>query len=214
MHEEFEGNTDKWVMLCSVAIRTPKWQVHKASQCGSKQQQRSHYHEITLLLLVHSTYIWVLFFAHIPFVVNRTFNATPTERLQQQTIVTMFIWEWEQLVCDSFVTDHIHLRLLELSWLSWDPFIWGHNHVRLVHLRKYIIKMWFTVNQISFTLTWRKMNGISNECGLDWTWSHIKRSQMKVSYECALKWTSLKRTWSQMLVFSNEVVSNKVVSNE
>jgi len=25
----------------------------------------------------------VLFFAHIPFVVNRTFNATPTERLQQ-----------------------------------------------------------------------------------------------------------------------------------
>jgi len=28
-------------------------------------------------------YIWVLFFEHIPFVVNRTFNATPTERLQQ-----------------------------------------------------------------------------------------------------------------------------------
>ena len=27
--------------------------------------------------------IWVLFFAHIPFVVNCTFNATPTERLQQ-----------------------------------------------------------------------------------------------------------------------------------
>jgi len=25
----------------------------------------------------------VLFFAHIPFVVNHTFNATPTERLQQ-----------------------------------------------------------------------------------------------------------------------------------
>jgi len=38
---------------------------------------------ITLLLLVRATYIWVLFFAHIPFVVNRTFNATLTERLQQ-----------------------------------------------------------------------------------------------------------------------------------
>jgi len=37
---------------------------------------------ITLLLLVRATYIWVLFFAHIPFVVNHTFNATPTERLQ------------------------------------------------------------------------------------------------------------------------------------
>jgi len=38
---------------------------------------------ITLLLLVHATYIWVLFFMHIPFVVNRTFNTTLTERLQQ-----------------------------------------------------------------------------------------------------------------------------------
>jgi len=38
---------------------------------------------IILLLLVRATYIWVLFFAHIPFVVNRTFNITPTERLQQ-----------------------------------------------------------------------------------------------------------------------------------
>jgi len=38
---------------------------------------------ITLLLLVGATYIWVLFFAHMPFVVKHTFNATPTERLQQ-----------------------------------------------------------------------------------------------------------------------------------
>jgi len=37
---------------------------------------------ITLLLLVRATYIWVLFFAHIPFVVNCIFNATPAERLQ------------------------------------------------------------------------------------------------------------------------------------
>jgi len=26
--------------------------------------------------------MWVLFFAHFPFVVNDTFNATPSERLQ------------------------------------------------------------------------------------------------------------------------------------
>jgi len=38
---------------------------------------------ITLLLFVRTTYTWVLFFAHIPFVVNRTFNARLTERLQQ-----------------------------------------------------------------------------------------------------------------------------------
>jgi len=37
---------------------------------------------ITLLLLVRVTYIWMLFFVYIPFVVNRTFNATPTKWLQ------------------------------------------------------------------------------------------------------------------------------------
>jgi len=36
-----------------------------------------------LLLLARLTYIKVLFFAHIPFVVNHTINATPPERLQQ-----------------------------------------------------------------------------------------------------------------------------------
>jgi len=38
---------------------------------------------ITLLLLVRATYSMVLFFTHIPFVVNHTINATPPERLQQ-----------------------------------------------------------------------------------------------------------------------------------
>jgi len=28
--------------------------------------------------------MWVLLFMHIPFMVNRTFNAMPTERLKQQ----------------------------------------------------------------------------------------------------------------------------------
>jgi len=32
---------------------------------------------ITLLLHVHTTYIWLHFFAHIPFVVNHAFNVTP-----------------------------------------------------------------------------------------------------------------------------------------
>jgi len=33
--------------------------------------------------------IWVLLFTHIPFVVNRTFNTTPTERLQQKYVVVL-----------------------------------------------------------------------------------------------------------------------------
>jgi len=44
---------------------------------------------ITLLLLVRATYV-VLFFAHIPFVVNRAFNATPTEKLQHYEVNVAF----------------------------------------------------------------------------------------------------------------------------
>jgi len=40
-----------------------------------------------LLLLARATYIMVLFFAHIPFVVNHTINATPPERLQQHPLL-------------------------------------------------------------------------------------------------------------------------------
>jgi len=69
-----------WISV--VAIGKPEQDVCQASYCGGKQQQRSHA-MITLLLLLHGTYIWVLFFAHIPFVVHSTFNTTPVERLQQ-----------------------------------------------------------------------------------------------------------------------------------
>jgi len=60
-------------MVTIAAIGKPECQVRKASHCGCKQKYRSP-DEITLLLLVRATYIWVLFFAHIPLVVNRKFN--------------------------------------------------------------------------------------------------------------------------------------------
>jgi len=49
--------------------------------------------DITIIACSHHIYIWVLFFMHIPFMVNRTFNATPTERLQHcpsSAIVTIY----------------------------------------------------------------------------------------------------------------------------
>jgi len=47
-----------------------------------------------------TSHIWVMFFAHIPFVVNHTFNATPIGRLQQHPLLftmnrtdrTFFLW--------------------------------------------------------------------------------------------------------------------------
>jgi len=43
----------------------------------------------TLLLLVRATCIRVLFFAHIPLVVNCAFNAVPTDRLQHKHLATL-----------------------------------------------------------------------------------------------------------------------------
>ena len=71
-----------WSQHLFVAIGKPERHVRKASHCGSKQQLSSHA-AITLLLFVWATYIWVLFLAHIPVVVNRAFSATPGEWLQQ-----------------------------------------------------------------------------------------------------------------------------------
>ena len=73
-------------MKPAVAIRKPEQQVHKASHYGSKQQWR-WCTAFLLLLPARATYIQVLFFAHIPFVVDPTFNAMPTERLQQHPLL-------------------------------------------------------------------------------------------------------------------------------
>jgi len=48
---------------------------------------RDHAPQSLLLLLARTTYIMVLFFTHIPFVVNHTINATALERLQQHPLL-------------------------------------------------------------------------------------------------------------------------------
>jgi len=61
---------------------------------------RDHAPQSLLALLARATYIMVLFFTHIPFVVNHTINATPPERLQQHPLLfttnhtdrTFFVW--------------------------------------------------------------------------------------------------------------------------
>jgi len=69
---------------------------------------------IILLLLVRATYIWVLFFAHIPFVVNRTFNITPTERLQQYLEAHMIL-EKNSSTCLLCLSASVRLGCYELK---------------------------------------------------------------------------------------------------
>ena len=42
--------------------------------------------DYSVIVCSRHMYIWVLFFAHIPFVVNHIFNATSAERLQQHPL--------------------------------------------------------------------------------------------------------------------------------
>ena len=65
-----------------LTIGKPERHVRKASHRGSKQQLSSH---ATITIIACSRHIYILlFFAHIPFMVNHTINATPLERLQHQ----------------------------------------------------------------------------------------------------------------------------------
>jgi len=67
----------------SVAIRKPEWQVHKSFTLAASNIRDDALQSLCYCLFAPYIYIWALFFAHIPFVVNRTFNATLTKRLQQ-----------------------------------------------------------------------------------------------------------------------------------
>ena len=69
-------------LLLSPLVRTINCSLALPSQALLEVTRLDHSIGITLLLLVCATYVWVLFFTHIPFVVNRTMNVTPIERLQ------------------------------------------------------------------------------------------------------------------------------------
>ena len=60
----------------TVAIRNPERHMRKASHCGRKQQYWVHMPQSLHYCLFAPHICMVLFFTHIPFVVNHTFNAT------------------------------------------------------------------------------------------------------------------------------------------
>jgi len=61
--------------------------------CSHANIGRTFTSQSFLLLLARATYIMVLFFTHIPFVVNQTINATPPERLQHFNTVYLLRFE-------------------------------------------------------------------------------------------------------------------------
>jgi len=58
---------------------------------GSKN--RDHTHDLSILR-VHTTYIWVQFFAHISFVVKHAFTVTSKSKWQQNHSLKNFCTNW------------------------------------------------------------------------------------------------------------------------
>ena len=83
---------------------------------------RGHASQSLLLLLARATYIMVLFFTHIPFVVNHTINATPPERLQQHPLLfattdrAFFVWRLSSVRPSHPGHSTILLTYLSLCW--------------------------------------------------------------------------------------------------
>jgi len=77
---------------------------------AAANKNRDHESQSLLLLLAHTTYLMVLFFTHIPFVVNHTINATPSEsllciqadgKLQKVSSVTIVLRKYQASTGDS-----------------------------------------------------------------------------------------------------------------
>jgi len=78
---ELATTSTSWSQHHFVAIGNPSGMCAKLRTVAAINN-KDHAPQSLLLLLVRATYIMVLFFTHIPFVVNHTINATPPERLQ------------------------------------------------------------------------------------------------------------------------------------
>ena len=70
---------------------------------AAASNNRDNASQSLLLLLAHATYIMVLFFTHILFVVNHTINTTLPERLQQYHICS------SEHKRNLKVAEHVHL---------------------------------------------------------------------------------------------------------
>ena len=88
--------------LSNIAIGNPSGMYTKLRTVAA-ENNRDYAPQSLLLLIARATYLMVLFFTHIPFVVNQTINATPPERLQQHPLLfttnhtdrTCFVWRLE-----------------------------------------------------------------------------------------------------------------------
>jgi len=75
---------------------------------------------VNSLSLVHATYIRVLFFAHIPFLVNYAFNVTPTQR--QQQCIYIFGWITAAQSLYIFLSSFCISKLLQICCLHFQAF--------------------------------------------------------------------------------------------
>jgi len=64
------------------------------------------------LFVPYTVYIWVFFFAHIPFTVNCTFNTTSTERLQKHPFFLQRTAPFPDSFCEGCIWHDLHIIMV------------------------------------------------------------------------------------------------------
>jgi len=66
-------------------------------------------HDHSIIACLCHIYIYLLFFAHVPFVVNHTINAAPTKRLQQHPLLFTRTAPIARSFCEGFTQHDLHI---------------------------------------------------------------------------------------------------------
>jgi len=92
----------------TIAIGNPEQHVRKASTVAASDNW-DHASQSLFLLLPRATYIMVLFFKQIPFVVNHTINAMPRERLQKHPSFLQRTTPIARSLCEGWTRHNLHI---------------------------------------------------------------------------------------------------------
>ena len=188
-------------LLCWWSPCSNLWQPQEGTVAIIEQQaiiDRSDLPPIALLLLVWSLYYslfaphicMVLFFTHIPFVVNHTINATPLERLQQYSCVThvnicscvivCFVVEsnvrWSQASCDLYF----------IRTVRWGSFLVRHKVCATATAKK-------ESRDIAYIRTFREWTALYSPVPMESTSNEIISSSRKTKELASPQWLLRQR---------------------
>jgi len=93
----------------------PEWQIRKLHTVTASNNRDHPTRSLYYCLFVPYTVYISFFFAHIPFMVNRTFNTTSTERLQKQPFFLQQTTPIAHSFCEGCMWHDLHITMVTAS---------------------------------------------------------------------------------------------------